>query len=204
MMSAEDWRVTLRYCGCASIDAESWSPIFEQHCQAANFSLGLAEMDDFLGQILTESYWLRRLEENLAYSPARLMQVWPTHFPDIESTAPYALQPVALANFVYGGRLGNVTPYDGWKYRGRGLIMATGLEAYQLIDAACGTDYVTFPDSLALPENALQTAIAWWERRVPDAAMGNIVRVTKAVQGGDQDLAKRNSITTRAKEKLHG
>lgn len=203
MMTTEDWSATLRYCGCAQIDADKWAPVFEQHCQARDFSLGLEEMDDFVGQILTESYWLRRLEENLNYSPGRLMQVWPDRFPSIEATMTFAWHPEALANKVYGGRLGNVNSGDGWRYRGRGLIMATGASNYLLIDQACGTDFVTNPDKLALPEQALQVAISWWERRVPDAAMGDIIRVTKAVQGGSEGIVTRKSITTRAKERLH-
>lgn len=68
--------------------------------------------------------------ENLNYSAKRMTQVWPKRFPTIASAQPYASNPRALANNVYGGRLGNTGPDDGWRYRGRGLAQITGKENY--------------------------------------------------------------------------
>ena len=68
--------------------------------------------------------------ENLNYSAQRLTEVWPSRFPTIASAKPYASNPRKLANKVYGGRLGNVAPDDGWLYRGRGLPQITGKENY--------------------------------------------------------------------------
>src|SRR4051812_48849098 len=45
--------------------------------------------------------------ENMNYSAKRMTQVWPSRFPTIESAAPYANNPRALANKVYNGRMGN-------------------------------------------------------------------------------------------------
>lgn len=69
--------------------------------------------------------------ENLNYSAKRLTEVWPTRFPTIASAKPYANNPQKLANKVYGGRLGNVGPNDGWIFRGRGLPQITGRENYE-------------------------------------------------------------------------
>lgn len=70
------------------------------------------------------------VEENLNYSAKRLTQVWPTRFPTIAAAAPYANNPQKLANKVYGGRMGNTGPEDGWRYRGRSLVQITGKDNY--------------------------------------------------------------------------
>jgi putative chitinase len=88
-----------------------------------------------LAAILAEGYHetggkMQPIEENLNYSAKRLTQVWPGRFPTIASAKPYANNPRRLANKVYGGRLGNTDPDDGWLYRGRGLSQITGKENY--------------------------------------------------------------------------
>ncbi len=69
--------------------------------------------------------------ENLNYSAERLTEVWPSRFPTIASAKPFARNPRKLANKVYGGRMGNTGPDDGWLYRGRGLPQITGKENYE-------------------------------------------------------------------------
>ncbi|HEV7306425.1 hypothetical protein [Ensifer sp.] len=83
---------------------------------------------------------MRPVEENLNYSARRLMQVWPARFPTLASAEPYANNPRALANRVYGGRLGNVGADDGWRYRGRGLAQITGRANYATFGLAEAPD----------------------------------------------------------------
>lgn len=180
-----------------------WAPVFEERCTPEKFSKGFDELDDFLGQVLHESGHLTRIEENLNYSKAlRIQQVWPKRFPTPTTAIPYVNNPQKLANFVYGGRMGNVDPDDGWKYRGRGLIQVTGRDNYRALSKVLGVNVEAEPELMVRPVFALMSAIAWWEGNVPDAIMGDIVRVTKRVNGGTIGLAQREELTNKAKGTL--
>src|SRR5271156_4184912 len=75
----------------------------------------------FLAQIFTETGALTTLTENLNYSASRLVAVWPRRLPTLQVAEAYAHDDEKLANFVYGGRMGNTNSGDGFLYRGRGL-----------------------------------------------------------------------------------
>ncbi|HEV7305199.1 hypothetical protein [Ensifer sp.] len=88
-----------------------------------------------LAAILAETHHetggaMQPISENLNYSAKRLTEVWPSRFPTLAAAAPYAGNQRKLANKVYGGRIGNVGPDDGWLYRGRGLAQITGKANY--------------------------------------------------------------------------
>ena len=106
---------------------------------------GILEMANrlqyFLAQLGHESNGLTHKEENLNYSAKRLTEIWPSRFPTLDSAKPFAFNPEKLANKVYGGRMGNTEPGDGYRYRGRGYIQLTGRETYTIT----GSFKVTFP-----------------------------------------------------------
>lgn len=84
--------------------------------------------------------------ENMNYSAKRMMQVWPSRFPTLASAKPYANNPEALGNKVYGGRLGNGM-FDGYKFRGRGIgAQITGYISYKKYGDLLGADMVSNPD----------------------------------------------------------
>lgn len=84
----------------------------------------------FVGNVIQESGQLAHKTENMNYSAKRMMAVWPGRFKTLESALPYANNPEKLANLVYGGRMGNKDPGDGYQYRGGGFIGITGKEMY--------------------------------------------------------------------------
>lgn len=197
-----EWNRVLIQCGVKPITAAMWSIHFASTINDSTFSAGASELDDFLREILHESGMLSRLEEGLNYSAERLMQVWPTRFPTLESAQPYARNGMVLANKVYGGRMGNVDPGDGFKYRGRGLMMVTGRDNYRALGKIMGLDLERNPDLLAQPVYALLAAIAWWEGNVPDGIMGDVKRVRRAVNGGSTGLQHTTQLASTVQKAL--
>jgi putative chitinase len=201
MKTPSQWNDILIQCGVRPLTAARWAEHFSAHVTDSAFSAGASEIDDFLGQILHESGLLEHVEENLNYSAGALMRTWPNRF-NSDTAQEYARDSVRIANKVYNGRLGNTEAGDGWKYRGRGLIQCTGKDNYQAVGDVLGVDLVTDPDMLAQPEWALKSAIAWWEQKVPDAIMGDTVRVSKRVNGGTIGLDHRIALTDKAGDAL--
>jgi predicted chitinase len=154
------------------------------------------EMAMFMAQMDTESGGFKSLSENLNYSPSRLFQVFPKYFKSAEDAASVAQGGAeAIANRIYGGRMGNTAPGDGFKYRGRGVIQLTGKSNYALYGKKIGVDLVNNPDAASDPLTAAKIAIAYWKDRVsPQAAQsGNVTAVTKSINGGLNGLGDRQS-----------
>lgn len=190
MMNAHAWYDLLVACQVKPIVAAEWAQVFAEVVKPGSFSQGQDEIDDFLGQVLHESAGLTRLVENLNYSAQRLMVVWPSRFPTLASAAPCAHNPERLANRVYGGRLGNTEPGDGWRYRGRAPIQITGKANYARVGDLMGQDLVGIPHLLEQPRFALEATIAWWEDRIPDEMLGDPEKVRRRVNGSLRGLAE--------------
>jgi putative chitinase len=201
---SSQWLEILLGLGVRAKVAQSWATAFAVVIGPDTFSKGDAELPAFLGQILHESKGLERMEEDLYYStPDRLMQVWPTRFKTVGDCLPYLRSPEALANRVYGGRLGNTMPGDGWRYRGSGLIQVTGGDNFRAVQKSTGIPVYDRPELLrqATPE-CLRCCIAWWEGNVPDSAISSVRDVTKAVNPALLGLADRERLTGAAETRL--
>ena len=160
----------------------------------------------FLAQILTETGGLKVRRENLNYSPTRLMQVWPHRFPSLAVAQQYAHQEEKLGNFVYGGRLGNVQPGDGFLYRGRGLLQITGRGSYAKYGQRLSIPLEADPDLAFSAAHCLEIAAAEWAasgyhgkscNELADA--DDIVGVTFAVNGGQTGIDDRKHWLERTK-----
>lgn len=158
-----------------------------------------ARIAAFLAQVGHESGQLRTLVENLNYSAQALQSCWPARF-DAAMAAQYAHRPERIANVVYGSRMGNTAPGDGWKYRGRGLIQLTGKSNYQRCGEALGLDLVGSPELLEQPANAALAAGWFWSvnglNTLADA--GNFTQITQRVNGAQNGAADRLAIYQRA------
>jgi putative chitinase len=162
-------------------------------------------LSHFLAQVLHESGALMLVKENLNYSVEGLMKTWPKRFPTVEIAQQYARNPEKIANFVYGGRMGNVDPGDGWKYIGRGLIQITGRDNYRKFGGLLGVDLQANPDLVAGADWVLKVAAAFWQDKQCNALADadDIVGITKKINGGLVGLDDRKAWLAKCKAIWH-
>ena len=160
----------------------------------------------FIGQCQHESGNFKTLEENLHYSAASLMRVWPSRFPDQATADQYANNPEKIANKVYAGRMGNTEDGDGFKYRGRGVLQLTGKDSYIFCGQALKLDLMDNPDLLLEPMNAMLSAGWFWNKRGLNAAadVSGWEEVTRKINGGVLGLDDRIAKITKALQILEG
>lgn len=163
----------------------------------------------FLAQVLHESQELSRLVENLNYSAKGLLKTFPRHFPTQQEADAYAGKPEAIANRVYGNRMGNGAEAtgDGWRFRGRGLGHLTGRDNYR----ACSRGIfmkeailLEHPELLEQPDLAARSFAWFWGTKglngVADA--GDFERVSRIINGGTHGLTERMRYWNLAKAAL--
>jgi putative chitinase len=163
----------------------------------------------FMAQILHESGALTIQFENLNYSAQRLPKVWPTRFKPTGPLDPeaHAHNPQKLANVVYGGRMGNIGPDDGFTYRGRGLLQLTGRDSYAVATTCLrkhtptAPDFEVSPDDVISAQWCLEVAASEWEEKGCNvfADQDDIRKVTRAINGGFIGLADRMEWLRRTK-----
>jgi putative chitinase len=155
----------------------------------------------FLSQTSHESLDYTVLSENLNYSATGLNTVFFKYFKNAGRDAnQYARQPEKIANVVYDdanrtNKLGNTAQGDGWKYRGRGIIQLTGKNNYIAFAKDIGMTLDEAVDYVQTKEGALESAAWFWKERNINlvADTGDVVAVTKLVNGGTHGLADRTT-----------
>lgn len=177
--------------------------------QAVRFGLiNELRMAHFLAQICHESAHFTRTEENLNYSAAGLRKTWPSRFKTDEFAALYHRQPEKIANYVYGGRMGNrgEASGDGWKFRGRGLLQCTGRDNYDGASQFLYLDnrLIKNPNLLAKGDGAVDSGLWFWDlhRLNVMADKDDVVAITKKINGGTNGLNDRIRLLKTAKEAL--
>lgn len=201
MRTLNDWSRVLTGLDIKPDVVATWAPVFTNTIKDDTFSAGESDLVPFLAQMLVETDMLQGLVEDLDYSAGRLIAVWPHRFPTMSDALIFAHNPEALANKVYGGRMGNSDPGDGWRYRGRGPGI-TGKANYLILGDLMGQDLVTLPELIEQPHFGLEAFIHFWEKNVPDSLLGDTRRVSEIVNGGDTGLDRRVALTRRAGEVL--
>lgn len=182
--------------------ADRWYEPFMQTCHEFTID-SLPRQACFIAQIGTESGGFTRIIESFNYSVTGLIIFGPRLTPQQrqalgrkpgEPALPVERQR-AIANLVYGGRIGNSHPDDGWTYRGRGLKQVTFKGNYLQCGRALGLDLLGNPDLLLLDINAARSAGWFWREKNLSrfADMGDFIGMTKAINGGLNGIEDRQA-----------
>ena len=156
---------------CMPRNAAVYAPILTTEMQLHDVSTPL-RICHFLAQILHESGCLNYVEE-------------------------------IASGKAYEGRkdLGNTMPGDGVRFKGRGLIQITGRANYASISKAFNIDCVNHPELLEQPDNAVKSAIWFWNSRNLNryADADDLFTITRRINGGTNGFADRKQLLINAK-----
>jgi putative chitinase len=162
----------------------------------AKWELNGIQLCHFLGQCEHETGGFRLWEENLNYSENGLLTIFPRHYKDPLLALKHQRKPSVIANHVYGNRMGNNQPNDGWHFRGRGAIQLTGRTNYRLFaEWLKDQSIMTNPDQVAT-KYAFESALWYFTERnifrlCTDLSADTITKVTRLVNGGTNGLEDR-------------
>lgn len=95
----------------------------------------------------------------------------------------------------------NVKGY-GVKYKGRGLIQITGFINYKSLSDDTGIDFVKYPKSLKEPEYAAMSACWYWDKHKLNNIAGDIIKVTKKINGSLNGYEDRLMLFDKFKKEL--
>ena len=153
----------------------------------------------FLSQVAHESGNFKLVYENLRYSAAGLLKIFPKYFPTQELANRYAMQPQYIGNRVYANRMGNGNEAsgEGYLFRGRGYLQLTGKSNYQLFSQYVNENCVDNPDLVAT-KYPMDSALWYFDKNklwtLCDANTTEAVTsVTRRVNGGTHGLADRQA-----------
>ncbi|WP_375672106.1 MULTISPECIES: glycoside hydrolase family 19 protein [unclassified Bartonella] len=128
-----------------------------------------------------------------------------------ESDGFFTLREYASGRAYEGRRdLGNVNPGDGVRFKGRGLIQLTGRNNYRrftkfwrLVDEQA-VDCEAFPEMVERFPAALWSAVWFWQMKGLNrlADQDDLLRITRAINGGRNGLVQRLIYLNRAKKLL--
>ncbi|MNO69451.1 Chitinase class I [compost metagenome] len=165
---------------------------------------GIADPNEqaaFMAQMDHESAGFTSMQESFDYRSAeRLMAVSGSASRHGRQAVEAAMSkgPEAVAELMYGGRMGNNSPGDAHAFHGRGFIQLTGRDNYEAAGKALGIDLLNNPDLAADPEVAAKVATWYWKSRdgLSEAGKrGDVEAVTKKINGGANGLSDRMAKT---------
>jgi putative chitinase len=191
--------------------------VHAQHLDAAMREFGIVTLNSqsaFLANVLHETGGLARFVENLNYRPEALIATFNDRVQRFTREAAekygrterHAADQPMIANIAYANRFGNgdVASGDGWKYRGRGAGQLTFRDNYAGCGKALKLNLLAHPELIEQPSGAARSFGWFWLAHGLNALAGggDIVAVSKRVNGGTNGLAERVELFRRAKRVL--
>ena len=160
-------------------------------------------LSHFLAQCAHESGNFKHVRENLNYSAEGLVKVFPKYFSK-ETALWYARKPEAIANVVYGGRMGNgdKNSGDGWRFKGAGYLQLTGRVNFKAFADHIGDANIMINPDLVATKYPLTSAAWFFETKklwkiCDEGLHADVVKkVTYRVNGGYNGLTDRLSKTS--------
>ncbi len=183
-------------------DPEGWAAALAPAC--GRFEINTRQrVAMLLANVIHETGGLRTLTENLNYSVPALLTTFGRHRISAEDAqrlgrkpgqaALNAVQQAALADVLYGGEwgrknLGNTEPGDGSRFRGYGLIQATGRGMWEKLRVAFALPDLDSVRPWLLTKDGAALSAAWiWavEKRCnPCADADDVAEARGRVNGG--------------------
>jgi len=151
-----------------------------------------------VAQLAHESGGFASVVENLNYSVealAGMSRFTKTQAKQLGRSATQKANQEAIANIMYGGRMGNVQAGDGWLFRGGGPLQLTGRSNYTAWGKAIGKTAEEAAEYVRTPEGGVSAALWFWRVNgllVP-ASRGDVSACTRIINGGYNGLADRVS-----------
>lgn len=161
---------------------------------------GIRNVPEFLGQMVVESKNFTAVVENMGYSAKRMAEVWPGRYatpataklparerlPNAKAVALAKAGAQAIANDVYGGRMGNTAPNDGWLFRGQGYKQLTGKDNVRRysMDTYGDDRAVRDPAMLQRLPDSVNSGAWYWKVNGIDRYGDNVLAVSRAVNLG--------------------
>lgn len=165
----------------------------------------------FLANVCIETGGFRQLSESLNYSVDGLMKTFGRHRISeadarrLGRTSGRKADQRAIANLIYGGawgkkNLGNVSPNDGWDFRGSGPGQVTGRANFARVEKDTGLPVVSTPDLLREPDAGMRAALILWQKWGLNelADRGETDAIRKRWNGGTNGLAEVKAAYARA------
>jgi putative chitinase len=142
------------------------------------------------------------------YQAKTILKTWPKRFKDLAAATPYARNPEKLANSVYGKRMGNKLPGDGWQFRGAGFIGITGRELYTKYAAFIKKDVIQTSDLMRTEDRYALDSACWFfadlKKLISVAKKGDFIAVVKGINGGTTGLSVRQKYYNAIKKVFSG